>query len=170
MSATKKMVLTGFDTWGQNTYNSSWEILRDAKLKLPNGWQYETLKLPVSWVQAPALLESRIGPDVVAVVCFGMTGGQQVLVERIAANLIVPDLAVVDNRPHTSELVCQEGPAAYWTGLPFREICTALRQEAIPCDQNQWAGPHAFHLVPASRDSWRIHTRTSVREFGRPGT
>lgn len=147
MAAKKRLILSGFDVWGKNSYNSSWEILKGAGLDASDQWQYETVQLPVSWFQAPKLLESVIQSNVKAVICFGMTGGQKILVERIATNLIIPELIVVDNKPYDSEFVCKGGPAAYWSGLPVKDICSALQKQNIPCDENQWAGPHLCNFI-----------------------
>jgi pyroglutamyl-peptidase len=103
--------------------------------------------MPVSWVQAPLLLESLLTPDVEAVVCFGMTGGNEILVERLASNLIIPSLTVADGLPHTSEHVCPDGPPAYYTGLPVHAILSALRSSSIPCNTSLWAGPHTCNFI-----------------------
>ncbi|MHB1459252.1 MAG: pyroglutamyl-peptidase I [Armatimonadota bacterium] len=141
------IVLTGFGRWGEEKYNSSWEILRDADIDLPDGWQCIIHQLPVSWVQAPMILETLFTPDVKAVLCFGMTGGNEILVERLASNLIIPDLAAVDDIPHTSEYVCPDGPPAYYSGLPYQHITAVLQSKGIPCDTSLWAGPHTCNFI-----------------------
>ncbi len=138
----KTILMTGFGTWGQERYNSSWEGLNSTEFHLPAGWRHDIRQLTVSWAQAPRLLRPRIEPDVKAVICFGMTGGDQVLTERIATNLIIPGLSVVDDKPHSSEFVRKSGPPAYWTGLPHEAICERLREHSISCGESHWAGPH----------------------------
>lgn len=143
----KTILLTGFGTWGLERYNSSWEALRDADFRLPKGWRCDVRQLPVTWTQASRLLRSRIKPDVKAVVCFGMTGGDQILIERIATNLIIPTLTVVDDKPYRSEFVRKSGPPAYWTGLPHKAICARLRKLDISCGESQWAGSHTCNFL-----------------------
>lgn len=143
----KKIVLTGFGPWGQNTYNSSWEILKDINLELFNDWKCEVRQLPVSWTRVPKLLEPVIEPDVKAVVCFGMCGGQEVRVERIATNLIVPTILDVDSLPNSSDYVFTGGPPAYWTGLPVKAICSALDENSIPNRESQWAGTYLCNFT-----------------------
>jgi len=35
----KKLLLTGFDVWGEYAPNSSWEMLSQTELILPVGWE-----------------------------------------------------------------------------------------------------------------------------------
>lgn len=138
----KTVLMTGFGTWGLETYNSSWETLSSTEFHLPDEWRHDIRQLPVSWSRAPRLLRARIRPDVKAVICFGMTGGSEILIERIATNLIIPTLSVVDDEPHKSEFVRKGGPPAYWSTLPHEAIREHLREHDISCGESHWAGPH----------------------------
>jgi len=143
----KKILLTGFDVWGQETYNSSWEMLCDISPTLPPDWYYETLQLPVSWERAPLALSSGLTPDTKAVVAFGMSKRDRIDVERIAVNLTATRSEDVDNLIPAQGLVCDEGPPAYWTGLPYREIIATLRSHDIPCDENHYAGDYLCNYI-----------------------
>lgn len=135
-----RIVLTGFGLWGQEKYNSSWEILKDCQLELPQGWDCDVVQLPVSWSQAPKTLEPLLNTDVKAVICFGMAIGDKILVERMATNLVLPTIPAVDKIPHDSEYVIKGGPPGYWTRLPVNDIISALQQKDIPCAESRWAG------------------------------
>ncbi len=135
------LLLTGFDIWGPHTHNSSWEMLREAAPAVP-GWQVVTAQLPVSWARAPRLLEQQLTPEVQAVVCFGMNGGEKLLVERIAVNLAAPRAKDVDGLLPSSDLLVPEGPAAYWTGLPHQEVLSALTEADLPCAESHHAGTY----------------------------
>ena len=76
-----------------------------------------------------------------------MTGGSEILIERLASNLVIPRLDAVDRIPHTSEYVCPDGPPAYYTGLPSHNLLSALRNSGIPCDMSLWAGPHTCNFI-----------------------
>lgn len=147
MTTMRKVILTGFSKWGQEAYNSSWEILKDRHIPVPKGWQAETLQLPVSWHEAPAMLAQHIDAETRAVVCLGMTGGKKILCERIALNLIIPTLEVVDKKPYPSDHVCEDGPPAYWTTLPWRKILGCLKENGIACEQSHYAGPHTCNFI-----------------------
>jgi pyroglutamyl-peptidase len=143
----KTILLTGFGTWGENTYNSSWEILSNDHFKVADGWQTRTLQLPVSWSQSPKLLGSHITSDVKAVVCFGMTSAKQVMLERLATNQANQSLADVDGLRHVSEFVCETAPPAYWTGLPIKAIQAALAEQKIPCAISHWPGDYLCGFI-----------------------
>lgn len=142
-----KILLTAFPRWEGESYNSSLDIINDLSLDLPDGWQSQVQCLPGTWEGAPQTLQSAITPDVKAVVCFGMTGGSTILVERIATNLIIPSLPDIDGNPRTSEYVCRNAPPAYWTTLPFRAIIDAVSEQGISCAQSLFAGEYLCNYI-----------------------
>lgn len=93
------------------------------------------------------MLRRHIDDRTHAVVCLGMTGGKKIMVERVAVNLIIPTLPVTDMKPHASEHVSDDGPAAYWTTLPWRNIVLALTDNKIPVAESHYAGPHACNFI-----------------------
>jgi len=141
------ILLTGVGLWGNETYNSSWDMLDGVCPKLPDGWRCKTRRLPVSWMEAPKLLESYINPDVKVVICFGMSSKPAIQVERIAVNLLNPAIAAADNIQPESEYVSLDGPPAYWTGLPYKEICDGLLKQSIPVQESRWAGEYLCNYI-----------------------
>ena len=142
-----KLLLTGFDVWGDRPYNSSWEIIKAPQLILPEGWQCQSIQLPVSWERVAQVLMPHITPDVKAIVSFGMSGSKLVQVERIAVNLTGPTLQDCDGLFPSKEHVCDDGPPAYWTGLPYREIVSKLCVNGIEAAENQFAGTYLCNFV-----------------------
>ena len=141
------ILLTGYDKWHETKYNSSWEMLESADIKLPEHWKFELEKLPVSWEKAPETLATRIHEDVKAIVCFGMGGREKICCERIALNLISPTSGDVNSKKHDSEFVVRGAPAAYWTQLPFRQICSAVQNQGIPCGESHNAGLYLCNYI-----------------------
>jgi pyroglutamyl-peptidase len=153
------LLLTGFDIWGKKIYNSSWEILAEGvPLSVP-GWQIRTLQLPVSWRRAPQMLEVALSPEVKGVVCFGMSGADRVHVERVAINLASSTVWDVDKEFAPADLVCPDGPPAYWTGLPYADIVAALNQAGILCEESQCAGNYLCNTV----FYWLMHNIATQR-------
>lgn len=137
----KTLLLTGFGLWGDETCNSSWEILRDNPLALPAGWQARIEQLPVSWRRGPERLDQLLeAADVRAVVCFGMCRGRTVNVERIAINLNETTRADADGRSAPGDHVIAEGPPAYWSGLPVARLVAALEKAHVPTAVSHHAG------------------------------
>lgn len=149
----KTLLLTGFGLWGKETYNTSWEILRDNPLALPDGWRVATDRLPVSWTGAPDALDAALAdPTIRAVVCFGMCESRLIRIERIALNLDTPGLLDADGRPPPGEHVAPGAPPAFWTTLPLPALLTALAQANVPAAESRSAGGflcnHTFyHLM-----------------------
>lgn len=141
------LLLTGFDVWGDHPYNSSWEIIKDADLPLPEGWQCRVVQIPVSWERAEKILTQQITPDVNAIVSFGMSGSKLIQVERIAVNLTGPTLKDCDGLLPTCEHVNPDGHPAYWTGLPYRDLVAGLSAAGIDAAENQFAGTYLCNYV-----------------------
>lgn len=142
-----KLLLTGFDVWGDRPYNSSWEIIQSFNTTLPEKWQSQSVQLPVSWERAAQLLIPQITPDVKAIVSFGMSGSKLIQVERIAVNLTGPTLQDCDGLLPPREYVHDDGPPAYWTGLPYREIVSKLCANGIDATENQFAGTYLCNFI-----------------------
>lgn len=155
----KTIVLTGFPVWEGESYNSSWDVLQNLELDLPEGWQCRVQRLPGSWAGAPRRLRSCIGPDVKAVVCFGMTGGNTILVEGTASNLVTPGLPDINGKPHMSESVYKTGPLTYLTKLPVNQIIDAVRACGIRCVESFHAGDYLCNFI----FYWLMHFTATYR-------
>lgn len=156
----KTILLTGFGLWGEEKKNTSWELLCDWQLELPEGWQAAIHQLPVSWRDAPQLLEDlleTIQPS--AVVCFGMGRSNAFEIEKIAINLNDPELKDNAGMFADSEHVIPKAAPAYYTGLPSKEIRNALIEKKIPCAYSRSAGGylcnHVFYRLMWSLDQRR---------------
>jgi pyroglutamyl-peptidase len=137
----KTLVLTGFGLWGEEKYNSSWDIVRDNPIVLPPGWQAVTRQLPVSWRRVPQELDDILtDPDVRAVICFGMCAGRAIRVERLAINLSDLDRPDADLAYSPGEYAVPGGPPAYWSRLDVAATLAALRQAGVPAEESRSAG------------------------------
>lgn len=137
----KTMLLTGFGLWGEERYNTSWDILRDNPLALPNDWTSKTAQLPVSWSRVPGKLDALLeDPSIRAVVCFGMCSGRAIRLERLALNLNDAGLIDVDGEEPPGEFALPGAPPAYWTGFPFDTTLRALRSAGIPAEESRSCG------------------------------
>lgn len=143
------VLLTGFEPFGGATSNSSW----DAAVLLVRGWTgpatLVTASLPVVFGRAADTLEELIerhGPDLV--VATGMAGGRtEITPERIAIN--VDDARIADNagaRP-VDEPIVPDGPAAYFSGLPVKEIVQRLQAAGLPASVSDSAGTFVCNHV-----------------------
>lgn len=158
----KTVLLTGFEPFGGEACNPSWEAVRALQGKqLSDGSRIEVALLPCVFGQALSVLEEKIQSLApVIVVCVGQAGGRAELsVERVAINL--DDARIPDNlgvQP-IDVTIKSDGPAAYFSTLPVKAIVAALRAQGIPATVSHTAGTfvcnHVFYglMDLAARDS-----------------
>lgn len=138
------VLLSGFEPFDDATTNSSW----DAVQQLASDWDGDaaiaTELLPVefgtAWERLDAAID-RHSPDVVLAV--GLADGRTAITpERIAINLAdarIPDNAGAQPRELA---VIEQGPAAYFSGLPVSEIAAAIQADGIPSHVSLSAGAY----------------------------
>ena len=137
----KRLLITGFDPFGGETINPSWEAVR----LLPNRigpWQIQKLQIPTVFEKASQQVLKQAdayAPD--AILCIGQAGGRRGLTpEVVAINLReanIPDNA--GNQP-TSAPVVSDGPAAYFSTVPVRAMVSAIQQLDLPASLSYSAG------------------------------
>ncbi len=136
-----KLLLTAFEPFGGDTVNSTQEILKMIPGTI-NGAGIVSVCLPVVFGRSVDLLREMIEqerPD--AVLCLGQAGGRPVLTpERIAINL--EDASLPDNagQQPVDQAVFPEGPDAFFSTLPVREMTEAIRKEGLPAELSNSAG------------------------------
>ncbi len=137
----KKLLITGFDPFGGETINPSWEAV---KLLPEQIGDYVLCKLQVPTVfglAAQKVLEkaTEIQPDMI--LCIGQAGGRAgITPERIAVNIRdarIPDNA--GNQPRGA-FVVEGGPAAYFTTVPVEKIAERIAALQIPSTVSNSAG------------------------------
>ncbi|WP_090574457.1 pyroglutamyl-peptidase I [Paenibacillus sp. OV219] len=138
----KKVLLTGFDPFGGETINPSWEVASRLHQRKLEGLEVEARQLPTVFHKSLNLLRQlllNVKPDVV--ICVGQAGGRSdIAIERVAVNL--SDARISDNEENKpiDEPIIPGGPAAYWSTLPVKAIAAAIRQDGIPASVSYSAG------------------------------
>ena len=137
----KQLLITGFDPFGGEGINPSWEAVR--LLEDPIGeYRLTKLQLPTVFGRAADLLlevADRLQPD--AVLCVGQAGGRAgITPEVIGINL--REARIPDNEGHQpqNEPVIPGGPAAYFATLPVREMVSAVQAGGLPASLSYSAG------------------------------
>jgi len=137
----KKLLITGFDPFGGETVNASWEAVRQLPDQIGD---YDLYKLQIPTVfglGASIVLEeaAKIRPDVILSV--GQAGKRAVITpELVAVNL--REARIPDNHgaQPVNKPVVPEGPAAYFSTAPVREMVAAIREAGIQADLSLGAG------------------------------
>ena len=143
-----KVLLTGFEPFGQEQVNSSWEAVKSLP-ELVEGAEIVKMCLPVSFNKAGMVLEQAIDlyrPDVVLSVGQG-SGRYEISVERIAINLA--DSKKPDNdgyQPYECQLR-ENAPNAYFCNLSVKRLVEAIHEEGIPATISNSAGLYVCNSV-----------------------
>ncbi|MGI6755105.1 MAG: pyroglutamyl-peptidase I [Atopobiaceae bacterium] len=149
MANMQPIIVTGFEPFGGQTINASWEAVKLLPDTIANH-PVNKLLLPVEFGRSGDMLceAMALGEKTLAskdlpclVVCVGEAGGRSaVSVERVAVN--VQDARIPDNAgatPH-EECIVAGGPAAFFSRLPLHACVEAARSEHIPAEISNTAG------------------------------
>lgn len=145
----KTVLLTGFDAFGGESVNPSWEAV--ARLDGAHIARHTvvTAQLPTVFGDALDCLARHLEqhrPRLV--VCVGQAAGRPALsLERAALN--VDDARIPDNAGEqpVDEPIAPGGPAAYFTTLPIKACLAALHAAGIPAVVSNSAGTFVCNHV-----------------------
>lgn len=142
MTRTPHILLTGFDPFGGETMNPSWEAVSALHGRRVGGHRIVVLQLPTEFAASLKALRRalrELRPSIVLGV--GQAGGRSRLsLERVAIN--VNDARIADNaggQPVDTPVV-EGGPAAYWTTLPIKAMREAILAAGVEAEVSQTAG------------------------------
>ena len=137
----KKLLITGFDPFGGETVNPSWEAVRLLPEEIGT-FRLTKLQIPTVFGRAAETVlaaAEKLQPDVI--LCIGQAGGRSgVTPEVVAINLRearLPDNA--GNQPADVSVV-ENGPAAYFATVPVRAMVKAVNDAGISAALSYSAG------------------------------
>lgn len=136
-----KALITGFDPFGGESINPSYEIVK-ALPDTIEGCDIIKKELPTAYYDSISLLEKFIKeeqPDMV--ICIGQAGGEFTMrIERVAINL--NEARIKDNAGNqpTDESIVKEGETAYFATLPTKAIVKEMKDHNIPAILSYSAG------------------------------
>jgi pyroglutamyl-peptidase len=159
------ILLTGFDPFGGESINPSWEAVVRLHGETVAGHRIESVKLPTSFVRgANALLDALDRHRPSLVLCVGQAGGREgISIERVAINLI--DARIADNEGmQPIDTPCIAGaPPAYFSTLAIKTMRAAMRDAGIPAEISHTAGTfvcnHVFYVLMHALASEGSHAR-----------
>ena len=139
----KKLLITGFEPFGGEEINPSWEVV----LRLPdqiNEYTLSKLRLPVEFGSAAECVLrvfEDTQPDVI--LCIGQAGGRNAITpELVAINL--RHAKIPDNAGYqpTDEPIIKDGNLAYFSTLPVRKMADAIQSSGIASQVSYSAGAY----------------------------
>ncbi|HUM72394.1 MAG TPA: pyroglutamyl-peptidase I [Chloroflexota bacterium] len=144
-----KLLLTGFEPFGNSQINPSEEVVHALAEKEIDGVELFTVILPVERFAGPdTLIRTYISVQPDVVLSLGEAGGvTAVTIERVAINLL--DFSISDNGGHliTDKPIIADGLPAYFATLPTRQMLTALTEAGIPGQLSYSAGTFLCNQV-----------------------
>lgn len=144
----KKLLLTGFEPFLDNPINPTEQIVKELDGKKIGNYTVKSLLLPVDFEMAPEILKEALAqedPD--ALISLGLAAGRNCITpERVAINCRSGE---PDNRGNQYEdaPIEQDGPAAYFSKLPIREMVRTLKENDLPADISNTAGTYLCNNV-----------------------
>ena len=143
----KKVLITGFDAFGGETINPSWESVKRLPEKIGD-FAIAKLQIPTAFKKGSQKVldvAKTICPDVI--LCIGQAGGRQFITpEVVAINLM--DAKIADNlgyKPINEQIL--NGQNAYFSTVPVREIVENLNAKGIPSALSYSAGTFVCNEV-----------------------
>lgn len=143
-----KVLVTGFEPFGGESINPSWEAVKALPDEL-NGTTLLKVQLPVSFKGVREILPrliTREKPDIVLMA--GQAGGRpNVTVERVAINVMDSTMPDNDGFAPEDEPVFEGAPDAYFATIPIKAIVKALRDAGIPAGVSNTAGTYVCNTA-----------------------
>lgn len=149
-----KLLLTGFEPFGQNTTNPTQYLVETLAARAPiAGVELIARVLPVEYLNAEHQLRALIRdhrPDVILSLGLAETRAK-ISLERVALNL--DDASLPDNAGELRQgtVICPDAPTAYFSTLPLEPLKTALENADIPVHISNHAGAylcnHVFYVA-----------------------
>lgn len=149
MTTTRTVLLTGFQPFGGEQVNPSWQAVSALQGARIAGHRVVARELPVAFGTSLKALRAALKETQPSlVICVGQAGGRaQLSLERVAIN--VDDARIPDNagaQPVDLPVV-DGGPAAYFSTLPIKAMREALRAAGFPAEVSQTAGTYVCNHV-----------------------
>ena len=159
----KKLLITGFEPFGGEEINPSWEALRHLPSEI-GGYELVKMRIPVVFKESAELvirMAKDVSPDVI--LCIGQAGGRDAITpELVGINLrhaSIPDNK--GNKP-SDEPIDPLGECAYFSTLPVRSIAKAISSLGVLSRVSYSAGAYVCNDVIYTLLSYFKGSKTRV--------
>ncbi|MGN2612623.1 pyroglutamyl-peptidase I [Aliivibrio fischeri] len=149
----KKILITGFEPFGNDKINPALEAVKLIAGRKLNGGEIAICQVPVVRYKSIETVKQAIEEQQpYAVITVGQASGRAAITpERIAIN--VDDFRIPDNEgiQVIDEPVVAGGPDAYFTTLPIKAMVSEIQAQGIPATVSNTAGTfvcnHLFYGI-----------------------
>lgn len=148
MTLKMRVLITGFETYGKETYNPSGELaLKMNETKIGEARVFGE-KMPVSYKRVKSLLTEKIReikPKII--INLGLApGASYVRVERVAINIMDAGPDNDGYRP-VDKPIEPRGPPAYFATIPIKAIIQRVKENGIPASISNSAGTFLCNYI-----------------------
>ena len=137
----QKLLITGFDPFGGQRINPSWETVQSLPDRIGN-FSVSKLQIPTVYgLAAQTVLEkaNRLSPS--AIICVGQAAGRKAITpELVGINLRYADIADNSGTIYKDSPIVTDGSNAYFSTLPVRAMADAISAKQIPAAVSYSAG------------------------------
>ncbi|AXN39678.1 pyroglutamyl-peptidase I [Peribacillus butanolivorans] len=161
----QKVLLTGFDPFGGERVNPSWEAVKQLHGEVIDDVTLVAEQIPTVFGKSFAVMEQLIqqhNPDIV--ICVGQAGGRlHITPERVAINM--DDARIPDNQGNQpiDEPIADKGPVAYWSTIPIKRIVENMKESNIPASVSHTAGTFVCNHIFYGLMDYITRTSSSIR-------
>jgi pyroglutamyl-peptidase len=137
----KTILLTGFEPFGGSKINPSIEACRPLDGREYNGYRVKVVEIPLRFHEVrPSLIKAIEETEPSAVLCTGQAGSSMIRLERVAINVADARIAYNCGKQPVDEPIVEDGPVAYFSTLPLREMLAGIEEEKVPVAISNSAG------------------------------
>ena len=138
-----KILVTGFEPFGDNPVNASWQAVKCLPDKI-DGAEIIGLQVPVEYGRAGlTVLDAARKVNPALILSVGLAAGRRCITpELVAVNWRMATIADNAGMQYSGVRIDSAAPAARMTGLPVMAMVDAVRQLDIPCNLSLSAGAY----------------------------
>lgn len=142
------ILLTGFEPFGGEAVNSSWELVRSLDGERVAGLRIRAACLPCRFDSSLVALDALLAKRPALVLAVGQAASRSKLsFERVAVNWV--DARIPDNggAQPVDEAVLVGAPPAYFARLPLKAMVAAAEAAGVPAEVSFTAGSFVCNQV-----------------------
>ena len=159
----KKLLITGFEPFGGETINPSWESVKLLPDEI-GGTLLTKMCIPVTFDDAAKMIidaSLSVRPD--AILCIGQAGGRDCITpELVGINLRYAKIPDNNGCQPKDEAVIKGDENAYFSTLPMRKMADAINSSGVLSKVSYSAGAYVCNDVLYTLLSYFNGTKTRV--------
>ena len=143
------ILLTGYEPFLDFKRNPSLEACKLLEGMDYNGYEVAVEELPMRYKETQDIIRRLVDKHKPgAVIATGVSSkAPDICVERVAINVGSADSGPNFGYDTLDQVLNPNGPAAYWSTLPIRDIVEAIKKTGIPARVSNSAGTQGCNLV-----------------------